>query len=98
MDDLLFNSGYLHDVLEVQAARLIDEVKQAPEDHLLKVDAGEWAAALAERFRVDAAELAPDSDWYQDDPVPVQVDVSSDHFSRGIMDLSTPTYVESSPA
>jgi hypothetical protein len=94
VDDLLFNSGYLRDALAQQAARMSEEVKRAPEDHLLHADVDAWATALAERWQVEAPKLAPEEDWYQDEPQPTQVDVSHEHFMRAITDPSTPTYID----
>jgi hypothetical protein len=94
VDDLLFNSGYLRDALAEQGDRMAEEVKRAPDNHLLHVDVDEWAAALSERYRIEAPELAPEQDWYQDEPHRIQVDVSYDHFNRAIIDPSTPTYID----
>jgi hypothetical protein len=94
VDDLLFNSGYLRHGLALQAERMVEEIKRAPEDHLLHVDVNAWTAALSERYGLEAPELAPEEDWYQDEPAPVQVDVSHEHFTRAISDPSTPTYID----
>ena len=94
MDDLLFNSGYLRDALEQQRARLVEEIKRAPEEHLLEVDVEAWTAALADRYAITAPELSDENEWYQDEPAPVQVDVSYDHVRRAIFDPSTPTYID----
>jgi hypothetical protein len=94
VDDLLFNSGYLRDALAQQAGRMSEEVKRAPEDHVLHADVDAWVAALAERWQVEAPELAPEEDWYQDEPQPIQVDVSHEHFMRAIADPSTPSYID----
>jgi hypothetical protein len=94
VDDLLFNSGYLRDALAQQAERMVEEIKRAPEDHLLHVDVDAWTAALSERYGLEAPELAPEEDWYQDEPAPVQVDVSHEHLTRAISDPSTPTYID----
>jgi hypothetical protein len=91
VDDLLFNSGYLRDALAQQAGRMSEEVKRAPEDQLLHADVDAWVTALAERWQVEAPKLAPEEDWYQDEPQPIQVDVSHEHFMRAITDPSTPT-------
>jgi hypothetical protein len=81
-------------VLAQQAERILDEVKRAPEDHLLHVDVDAWVAAFAERYRVEPPELSPEVEWYQDEPQPIQVDVSHEHFTRAIFDPSTPTYID----
>ncbi len=94
MDELLFNSGYLRDALAQQGNRMLEEVKRAPEDHVLHVDVDAWSSALAERYRVEPPELAPERDWYQDELKPIQVDVSHDHFMRAIIDPTTPTYID----
>lgn len=94
MDELLFNSGYLRDALAQHGNRMLEEVKRAPEDHLLHVDVDAWSSALAQRHRVEPPELAPERDWYQDELKPIQVDVSHDHFMRAIIDPTTPTYID----
>lgn len=94
VDELLFNSGYLRDALAQQGNRMLEEVKRAPEDHVLHVDVDAWSSALAERYRVEPPELAPERDWYQDELKPIQVDVSHDHFMRAIIDPTTPTYID----
>jgi hypothetical protein len=67
VDELLFHSGYLRDALAHQGERMVEELNSAPEDHLLHVDVDAWAAALAERYQVEAPELAPAEDWYRPD-------------------------------
>jgi hypothetical protein len=78
--------------LEEQGKGLVREIEAVPEDHVLHADEVEWAKALADRWAVEAPGLRVDEVW-MDEPQPVQVDVSWDHFSRFIPDPSRPTYV-----
>jgi hypothetical protein len=77
VDELLFSNGELRLALEHQTARLRDAVEAVPEEHVLQADVDEWAAALAEEFRVDAPELQVDQ-MYREPAEDVKVDVSHD--------------------
>lgn len=88
----LFNSGLLRDALDEHKRKVIAEVEAAPADHVLHVDEDEWVDALVDRWRVNVPELLPDEAW-MDPPKEVPVDVSHEHFTRAIMDPSTPTYI-----
>ena len=90
--DLLFNSGDLRLTLENHGEGLVREVEAAPEDHVLRADAEEWAQELAERYAVEAPRLLVDQIW-RDEMESVQVDVSWDNFRRAITDPSRPVYV-----
>jgi hypothetical protein len=89
---LLFHGGDLRSSLENHGNGLVREVESAPEDHVVHVDEVDWAQALAARYAVEAPILKRDEVW-MDEPKPVQVDVSWDHFSRFISDPSRPAYV-----
>ena len=92
LPDLLFYSGELRLALEEQTRKLVNDVAAVPEDHVLHADEATWARALVERWRVNVPELRVEDMW-QDPTREVQVDVSHEHFTRAIMDPSTPTYI-----
>ncbi len=90
--ELLFQQGDLRASLEHHAQGLLREIEAAQEEHVLKVDEVGWAEALADRYQVEPPSLKEDDVW-MDEPEPVQVDVSWDHFGRVISDPSRPAYV-----
>jgi|SRR5881394_197636 len=90
MELYLFNEGLLRDLLESRERQLADEVKAAPEDHVLQVDADAWVAALVQKYSLEALVLNTDG-MYQGDPVPVEVDVSWD---RSRYFSTAPPFVE----
>jgi hypothetical protein len=75
--ELLFSTGDLRAALDHQLRVLVEEVDSAPEQHVLQVDEGAWAAALVERYQVDAPALQPE-DWSISKPEEIRVDVSHD--------------------
>ncbi|HTX31820.1 MAG TPA: hypothetical protein VMD09_10565 [Solirubrobacteraceae bacterium] len=89
---MLFQRGDLRLSLQEQEKGLIHEIEAVPEDHVLHVDEAAWAMALAERWAVEAPTLKV-ADIWMDEPQPVQVDVSWDHYRRVISDPSRPAYV-----
>jgi hypothetical protein len=89
-DHTLFSRGDLHATLENVTQRIVEDVEQTPEDHLLHADEEEWVAALVERRRLDVPKLGEPS---MDPPREIQVDVSRETQSRWIDDPSTPTYI-----
>ncbi|MGH2852630.1 MAG: hypothetical protein ACRDLF_00340 [Solirubrobacteraceae bacterium] len=89
-DHSLFSRGDLRATLENVTQRIVEDVEQTPEDHLLHADEEEWVAALVERRRLDAPELGEPS---MDPAEEIQVDVSRETQSRLILDPSTPTYM-----
>lgn len=74
---LFFARGHLLQGLEAHRERLAEEIEEAPEEHVLKVDEQQWASALGERYHVDAPVL--DRDGVRMEKLrAVQVDVSGD--------------------
>jgi hypothetical protein len=78
VDKPLFRKFELRLTIEAHQQAAIDEVKKAPEDHVLHVDIDAWADALAEKWNLDCPKLDIEG-LYQDPPEPCQVDVSYDH-------------------
>jgi hypothetical protein len=72
---LFFARGHLLQGLDAHRTRLVDEIEAAPEDRVLQVDEQQWAAALFERYRIDAPVLDR-SGVRMEEPEPAQVDVS----------------------
>lgn len=87
MDELLFSNGRLSDSLEHEATRVLDAVEAVPEEHLLQVDVDEFAAALADEFKVECAELQL-AEMYRQPTQDVKVDVSWDR-SRYFSEYTT---------
>lgn len=90
--ELLFCSGDLAPYLHDHDIALHDEVQQAEDEHVLQADVGEWAAALAQVYAVQAPVLRP-ADWWAEEPEAGQVDVRHESHSRLILDPSRPVLV-----
>ncbi len=74
---LFYTRGHLLQGLEAHRASVAAEVDAAPEEHVLQVHEQEWAAALRERYRIEAPVLDRAS-VRMEKPEPTQVDVSGD--------------------
>ena len=83
---LFFSHGHLESGLHARWVEMVNEIQSAPEEHVLYVDEQAWAAALYERYSVEAPALDRNSTWMEE-PEPVQVDVSGDTAITG----QTPT-------
>jgi hypothetical protein len=66
----LFSGTRLADVLEAVSQRVPEEVDCAPEDHVLRVDAEEWVAALVERRTMQTPALG---EPWMDQPIDVRI-------------------------
>jgi hypothetical protein len=77
MDKLLFSTGELRQALEHQAKLTRAAVEAVPEEHLRQADGDEWAAALAEEFKVETPELRVE-EVYREPVQDVKVDGSYD--------------------
>jgi hypothetical protein len=75
VEQYLFNEYDLRLVMDAHEGQLLNEIQEAPEEHVLQVDVDAWAAALVAKWRLDCPQLSCDG-MYQDDPEPCQVDVS----------------------
>ena len=71
--DLLFNQAALSGALENQERKLLAEVEAVPEDHLLHADDNAWAAALAEKYRVDVPVLDVAGRWLEEKETRIDV-------------------------
>lgn len=89
VEQYLFNEYDLGSVKDAHEQQLLDEIQGAPEEHVLQVDVGAWAAALVAKWRLDCPQVDADG-MHQDDPEPCQVDVSWD---RGRYFGSSPPFV-----
>jgi len=74
---LFFSHGHLESGLHARWVEMVNEIQAAPEEHVLHVDEQAWAAALYERYSVEAPVLDRTGTWMEE-PEPVQVDVSGD--------------------
>lgn len=90
--ELLFNSGDLGATLTEHGRGVVREIEAVDEAHLTQADEEQWIEALVDRYQVAVPVLDGDAAW-MDEPQPVQVDVSWDHYRRAILDPSRPAYV-----
>ena len=67
MDGPLFGKFELRLTIEAHQRAAVDEVKAAPEGHVLQVDIDAWADALAEKWNLDCPKLDVGG-LYQDPP------------------------------
>ena len=74
---LFFSHGHLESGPHSRWVETVNEIQAAPEEHVLRVDELAWAAALYERYSVEAPVLDRTGTWMEE-PEPVQVDVSGD--------------------
>jgi len=89
---LLFSGGDLRSYLHGHNLALHDEVQRTPSEHVLQADLQAWSTALAEAYAVQVPVVRPD-DWWADEPLQCQVDVSHEWASRAIRDPSQPALV-----
>lgn len=76
MERTLFSEFDLRASMEAHRAQLVDEIKQAPEQHVLQADANSWAESLAARWAMVCAQIDPDA-LYMDYPEACQIDDSA---------------------
>jgi hypothetical protein len=74
---LFFSHGHLESGLHRRWLEMVAEINGAPEEHVLRVDEQAWAAALYERYSVEAPVLKTADKWMAE-PEVIQVDVSGD--------------------
>jgi hypothetical protein len=75
----LFAGNSLHQVLESTLGRVVEDVDETPEEHVLRVDAEAWIAALVERLSLHVPTLG---EPYQDQAEDVKIDISRESFAR----------------
>ena len=90
--ELLFNRSELRRLLEEKLTGMQVEIGRAPDDHVLTVDADEWAAALAERYSIEIPVLDLPNRW-MDEADDIQFDVSHQGFMRALPPGGGPFYV-----
>lgn len=91
--ELLFNRGELRRLFEEKLAGMQAEIGRAPDDHVLTVEADEWADALAERYAITVPTLDADGRWMEE-AEEINFDVSHDHFMRNIPPGGGPFYIQ----
>jgi hypothetical protein len=90
--ELLFNRGELRRLLEEKLAGMLAEIGRAADDHVLAVEADEWAAALAERYSVEVPELDL-ANRSMDEAEDIRFDVGHQGFMRALPPGGGPFYV-----
>src|SRR5665213_2048247 len=79
----LFSRGELRHLFGEKLVGMQAEIGRAPDDHVLTVEADEWAAALAERYAITVPVLDTNGRWMEE-AEEINFDTSHDHFMGNI--------------